>query len=63
MVKKGLLEHKYSMIMKNFYKLMKMITYREIKEVKGDEFERYYKEAEDFVQRIRMFIEEKEKHK
>src|SRR3989338_8225012 len=63
MVKKGLLEHKYSTIMKNFYKLMKMVTYREIKEIKGDEFDRYYKEADDFVQRIRKFIEEKEKHK
>ncbi len=63
MVKKGLLEHKYSLIMKNFYKLMKMITHREIKEIKGEEYERYYKEADSFVQRIRKIIEEKEKHK
>ena len=63
MVKKGLLEHKYSMTMKNFYKLMKMVTHRELKEIKGEEYEKYYKEADSFVQRIRIFIEEKEKHK
>lgn len=57
MVKKKLLEQHYVTTMNNFYKLMKMITYREIKEIKGQEFDKYFKEAEDFVQRIKRFIE------
>jgi len=63
MVRKGLLEHKYSTIMKNFYRLMKMVTYRDIKEIKGEEYERYYKDANAFIQRIRKFIEEREKRR
>ena len=57
LVKKKLLERKYVNIMKHFYKLMKMITHREIKEVKGEEYDQYYKAAEDFVNRMREFIE------
>ena len=58
MVRKKLLEHKYVSIMRNFYKLMKMITHREIKEIKGEEYDRYFHIAEDFVKRMRKFIEE-----
>ncbi len=57
MVKKKLLEANYATTMDNFYKMMKMITYREIKEIKGQEFDKYYKEAESFVKRMRKFIE------
>lgn len=57
LVKKRLLEHKYVAIMRQFYKLMKMITHREINEIKGEEYDHYYKQAEDFVQRMREFIE------
>ena len=57
LVKKKLLEHKYVTIMRNFYSLMKMVTHREIVEIKGEEFERYYKIAEDFVHRMRRLIE------
>lgn len=58
MVRKKLLEHKYVSIMRNFYKLMKMITHREIKEITGQEYDRNFKIAEDFVKRMRKFIEE-----
>lgn len=58
MVKKKLLEQKYVNVMRNFYKLMKMITHREIKEIKGEEYDRNFKIAEDFVYRMRKFIEE-----
>jgi len=58
LVKKGLLEKKYVSTMRQFYKTMKMITHREIKEIKGDEYDRYYKTAEEFVNRMREFIEE-----
>jgi len=58
LVKKRLLEKKYVTTMRNFYKLMKMVTHREVKEIRGEEYERYYKSAEEFVNRMRKFIEE-----
>ncbi len=58
MVKKKLLEEKYVSVMRNFYKLMKMISHREVKEIKGEEYDRYFKIAEDFVMRMKKFIEE-----
>ena len=57
LVKKKMLEHKYVIIMRNFYRLMKMVTHREIVEIKGEEFDRYYKIAEDFVNRMKRLIE------
>lgn len=57
LVKKGLLEEKHVQTMKKFYKLSKMITHREIKEIKGPEYENYFKEASDFVQRMKVLIE------
>jgi predicted nucleotidyltransferase/uncharacterized protein (UPF0332 family) len=56
-VKKRLLELKYAVTMRKFYKLSKMITHREIKEISGQEYERYMKEASDFVQRMKVLIE------
>jgi predicted nucleotidyltransferase len=53
------LELKYVTIMRNFYKLMKMITHRDIQEIKGAEFDRYFNEAADFVARMRKLIEDK----
>ena len=57
LVKTKKLEAKYADTMRKFYRLMKMITHREIKEVKGPEYENYYAEAEAFVNRIQKFIE------
>ena len=57
LVRRKLLEHKYVTIMRNFYRLMKMVTHREIVEIKGEEFDRYYKSAEEFVHRMRSIIE------
>ncbi|MBW2966014.1 nucleotidyltransferase domain-containing protein [Candidatus Woesearchaeota archaeon] len=57
LVKTKKLEAKYADTMRKFYKIMKMITHREIKEVKGPEYENYYREAETFVNRIQRFIE------
>lgn len=56
-VKKRLLEPKYILTMRKFYKISKMITHREIKEIKGDEYELYMKEAAGFVQRMKVLIE------
>src|SRR3989338_7872695 len=57
LVKNKILEQKYVTIMRNFYKIMKMITHREIREISGAEFDRYYVEAADFVARMRKLIE------
>jgi hypothetical protein len=35
-----------------------MITHREIKEIKGEEYDKYFKSAERFVKRMREFVEE-----
>jgi predicted nucleotidyltransferase/uncharacterized protein (UPF0332 family) len=56
-VKPRLLEKKYADTMRKFYKLSKMITHREIKEVKGAEYEQYYVEADAFVSRMKKLIE------
>jgi len=45
--------------MSNFYHLSKKITHREIKEIKGEEYEQYYKNAEEFVRRMRKLVEKK----
>lgn len=52
------LEQKYVATMRKFYRLMKNITHREIKSVSGEEFEKYRKEAEAFIKRMRKFIED-----
>ena len=57
LVDKKLLEAKYVSTMRNFYRLMKLITHRDINEIKGEEFDRYYKEAEEFVNRMRKIID------
>jgi uncharacterized protein (UPF0332 family) len=57
LVRKNLLDHKYVMIMRRFYKLMKMIVHREVKEISGDEYDKYYIAAESFVNKMRDFID------
>ena len=59
MVNKGLISKKYADTMRKFYKLSRMINHREIKEISGKEYDSYYKEAQDFVYKIREFIEER----
>lgn len=59
MVKKGLLEKKYSVIMKNLYNLSKKITHKEITSIKGKDFDSYFKDADAFVQRMKKFIDVK----
>ena len=56
-VKHKMLEKKYVNTMEKFYKLAKMITHREIKEIKGPQYESYYLEADDFVKRMKKLIE------
>jgi len=56
-VKHRQLEKKYVDLMDKFYRLSKQITHREIKEVKGPEFEKLYLEADDFVKRMKKIVE------
>ena len=56
-VHKGQLEKKYVEFMRKFYTLSKGITHREIREITGPEYERNYREAEEFVKRMRVLVE------
>lgn len=58
-VKQNILEKRYVETMRKFYRLSKMITHREIREIKGEEYEHYYKEADDFVRRMKRLVEKK----
>jgi len=58
-VKHKLLHSKYVDTMKKFYRLSKMITHREIKGVKGPEFEKLYLEADEFIREMKKIIETK----
>jgi uncharacterized protein (UPF0332 family)/predicted nucleotidyltransferase len=53
-----LIEKKYADVSKKFYDLSKKIEYREIKEISGSEYDKLYKEAEEYISRMRKFIEE-----
>jgi len=59
MVNKDLISKKYAGTMRKFYNLSKKINHREIKEISGKEYDSYYKEAQDFVYKIRELIEDK----
>jgi len=57
LVKEHKLEKKYVDIMRKFYDLSKKILRRDIKEISGAEFDKYYAEAREFVDRMKVFIE------
>lgn len=57
LVKKKLLEPHYAKTMQMFYKLMKMITRAQIREISGKQFDHYFKLADDFVRRMKKVIE------
>jgi len=59
LVKTKKLEKKYSDIMDRFYKLSKAIVHGHIREMKGEDFEKYYKDAEMFVHRMKRILNEK----
>jgi len=56
-VKHRLLEAKYVDTMRKFYRLSKMITHRELKDMKGADYEKLYLEADAFVKRMKILIE------
>lgn len=46
-------------VMKEMYKLNKMIGHREIKEITGEQYDKYLHEAEAFVQKMKEFLDKK----
>ncbi|NOZ80058.1 MAG: hypothetical protein GXP63_00150 [DPANN group archaeon] len=62
LVPKKLAHESHAQTMREFYRLMKMITHRELKTVSGQEFDRYKKEATDFVRDMKRIIERKKGH-
>lgn len=61
MLSKNIVNKRDIDVVKEFYKIQKMITYREIKEISGEQYDIYYKEAYDFVEKIKAFLEKKYK--
>jgi len=59
MVKTKLIEKKYAITALKFYQLSRKILYKEIKEISGEEFDKYYLEAKDFIDRMKSFIEKR----
>lgn len=53
------IESKYASIMQELYLISKKITHREIKYISGKEYDRLRTQTEDFVKRMKKFIEEK----
>jgi len=59
MVKKGLVKKRYADLMDFFYKLSKQITHREIRDISGNDYARYLKDAEDFVATMKFVVEKR----
>lgn len=57
MVNKGLLKEKYADIMRRFYHVSRIVLHGQITEIRGAQFDEYFKEAEEFVDEMQRFIE------
>ena len=57
LVKRGLLNKKYPVIMRSFYALSRQITHHELKSMSGKQFDEYLNQATDFVRVMQEFIE------
>ena len=59
LVKERHIAKKYADVMRKLYNLSKKITHREIKEISGQEYDKYKKLTETFVEGMKKFIEKK----
>jgi hypothetical protein len=59
MVKPKIIPKKYVKTVDIFYDLYKQITHHKISELSGEEFDRLYKEAEEYISVMRDFINKK----
>lgn len=57
LVRKKILEAKHAKTMRTMYTLSKLILHRKIKDIDGKTFDKYYKEAQDFVDAIKKIVE------
>ncbi|MFT4304040.1 MAG: nucleotidyltransferase domain-containing protein [Candidatus Woesearchaeota archaeon] len=55
-VKKEKLEQKYVNTMRKFYNLSKSIIHNEISTISGHDYDKYYKEGQEYIERIRKLI-------
>lgn len=56
-VKTNMLHKKYVETMRDLHKIAKMVAHRELTEIKGDAFDRYLKDTEEFVKAMKKIIE------
>jgi uncharacterized protein (UPF0332 family)/predicted nucleotidyltransferase len=56
LVKKKVLDKKHVKTMRTFYTLSKMILHRKIKDIDGKTYEKYYKDAREFVDAIKKIV-------
>ena len=59
LVRSGIIERRYINIMRELYMLSKKISNREIREIKGKDYDRYRKMSEEFVERMKKYIEKR----
>ncbi len=57
LVKRKLLHEKHAKTMRTFYTLSKLILHKKIRDIDGKTYEKYYKEAKEFVDAIRVLVE------
>lgn len=56
MVKKNLLSKHYAQTMREFYHLSKLITHGTMRQINGAQFDKYAKEAREFVDEMERFL-------
>lgn len=57
LVKKKILDGKHAKTMRTMYTLSKLILHKKIRDIDGKTYEKYYKEAQDFVEAIKKIVE------
>ncbi|MFC1691666.1 nucleotidyltransferase domain-containing protein [Nanoarchaeota archaeon] len=57
---KGIIEKKHVKTMRDFYQLQKAIMHRDMRSVSGQDYEKHYSRAKEFVDDMRKIIEKKE---
>lgn len=62
-VRTGIMEKKYSIILQEFYHLNKSILHNEITHISGDQYSKYYINAEEFVKQMKRIIQNEENKK
>ncbi|MBN2142697.1 nucleotidyltransferase domain-containing protein [Candidatus Woesearchaeota archaeon] len=57
LISKGLLEKKYASTVRKFYALSRSILHGQVTEMRGAEFDEYFKEASEYVDWMQRFIQ------